>query len=263
MALLEQEFPRDGPHSDPKASRRRDPVPPLLGTFFVHTEHAHSLNLLVRATHDDPPLPEGVCIRRHAMTEPLIHEGAEVFSLMTFREIHPLRLNTEAEALHDGALANSFVSEWRDLIERELTNNCRELRCDTSHSEITWIHVSEPTALMSLDGCRRQEDHTDFEVVPENANCYSVIGVFGLYARILFFGTQEVTLYPGDLVFFGYNVKHAGGPFDLPPQNTVDHSKCTHPQYLHSICFVGLAVHSYFRVNAELPANTGRYTYPA
>ena len=197
------------------------------------------------------------------MTESLMREGAMVFSLTTLKEIHALRLNTEAEAVHDCALAEWFVSEWRGLVEREFTENCRELRSDTSHSDITWLQVSEPTALMSVLGCRRQEDHTDFEVVPEHANCYSVIGVIGLNARIIVFGTQEVTLYPGDLVVFGYNVKHAGGPFDLPQTSTCDHSKCTHPQYRHSMCFVGLAVHSYFRVNDNLPANTGRYTYPA
>ena len=38
------------------------------------------------------------------MNEPLIHEGAAVFSMMAFKEIHTLRLNTEADALHDGAL---------------------------------------------------------------------------------------------------------------------------------------------------------------
>ena len=261
MGLLEQEFPRDGPHS--KASRRV-PVLPLLGPFFVHPEHAHLLlNLHGRETHEEPPLPEGVCIRRRAMTESLMREGAMVFSLTTFKEIHALRLNTEAEAVHDYTLAESFGSQWRGLVEREFTRNCCELRSNTSHSDITWLHVSEPTALMSLEGCRRQEDHTDFEVVPEHANCYSVIGVIGLHARIIVFGTQEVTLYPGDLVFFGYNVKHAGGPFDLPKTSTCDHSQCTHPQYRHSMCFVGLAVHSYFRVNENLPANTGLYTYPA
>jgi len=266
MNRLAKEFPRVCPHSAPTSSRpvpRRAPVQPLLGTIFVNTEHVHSfMNLHVRATHE-PPLPEGVCIRRLAMNEQLINEGVAVFSMSTFKTIQMLRLNTEAEALRDSALTRWFVSEWRDLIEREFTNNCRELRCDTSHSDVEWLHVSEPTALMSVDRCSRQDDHTDFKVVPENANCYSVIGVIGLHARILFFGTHEVTLYPGDLVFFGYNVKHAGGPFDLPPQNTVDHSKCTHPQYLHSMCFVGLAVHSYFRVNEKLPEDTGRYTYPA
>ena len=265
IALIEQELTRTGdvPHSAPKASRRREPVLPLLGAYFVRPEHAHSLNLHLRATPDEPPLPEGVFIRRCAMTEQLIHEGAEVFSRMTFKDIHQRRLNTEAEALHDDASTNSFVSQWRGLVDREFKSSCRELWSHTAHSDIKWLHVSDPTALMSLAGCRRQEDHTDFKVVPENANCYSVIGVIGLHARILLFGTHEVTLYPSDLVFFGYNVKHAGGPFDLPQTSTCDHTKCTHPQYRHSMCFVGLAVHSYFRVNEKLPANTGRYTYPA
>ena len=134
---------------------------------------------------------------------------------------------------------DTFLIDWKEFIKVQL-------------------HVSIQSALMSLNGCEHESEHTDFDPLPELDNAFSVIAVFGVHARAFHIGDETFILYPGDYIMFA-NIEHSGASFAAECVCDVSGSRCAYPNF--SLGCVSLGVHSYFRINAKLPPRIGHSTY--
>ena len=169
--------------------------------------------------------------------------------------------NTQAKKPDEERRWNRFVVEWNEFVEREFRENCTRLWPNHGRDAVEVVDISLPSALLSQDGCERQDEHTDYKDEPEFANVFSVIAVFGVHARIVHIREFVCTLFPGDYVMFAGDVDHSGGEFKAKCTcPTTMESRCQYP--LFSLCCVCMGVHSYFRANKKLPKDIGKSTYP-
>jgi len=150
------------------------------------------------------------------------------------------------------------VIDWKEFIKVQLFANIGILWPGNERDCVRLIHVSIPSALMSLNGCERQSEHTDFDPLPELDNAFSVIAVFGVHAMAFHIGDATFILYPGDYIMFA-NIEHSGASFAAECVCDGSGSRCAYPNF--SLGCVSLGVHSYFRINAKLPPRIGHSAY--
>ena len=142
------------------------------------------------------------CVRRGGVDAVgLLRDAAVVFSVQPFSELvrQPLRLNTQPNAFQphthqpsDNARWRRFVAEWTEWVTGAFLEQRAILWPSQSHTQIHFIDVSSPSALMSRDGCERQTDHMDFEKGVDDA--FSIIAVFGCHPR-LFTSSSRMSCY--------------------------------------------------------------------
>ena len=210
------------------------------------------------------------CVRRGGVDAVgLLRDAAVVFSVQPFSELvrQPLRLNTQPNAFQphthqpsDNARWRRFVAEWTEWVTAAFLEQRAILWPSQSHTQIHFIDVSSPSALMSRDGCERQTDHTDFEKGVDDA--FSIIAVFGCHPRLFHIQQSDVVLFPGEYVIFAGHIVHAGGAFDHRCECGASGTRCDPESKLLSLHCVCMGVHSYFRINQNLPRDTGKLTYP-
>jgi len=208
------------------------------------------------------------CVRRGDV-DGVLREAAFVFSVQSFSELvrQPLRLNTQPKAyqphMHqssDNARWRCFVAEWKEWVTETFLEQRAILWPSQAHTQINFIDVSSPSALMSRDGCERQADHTDFKKGVDDA--FSIIAVFGCHPRLFHIQQSDVVLSPGEYVIFAGHIVHAGGAFTHPCECCASGPRCDSDSKLLSLRCVCMGVHSYFRINQKLPPGTGKLTYP-
>lgn len=195
----------------------------------------------------------------------MMREATAVFRDQKFYEMvnHPLRRNTHPKDHSKTGEWGRFAATCETFVTNEFHSN-RHVLWSTKASVVAhFVDVSTPSALLTHDGCNRQKLHTDFDTQTRPVtDAFSFIAVFGFHPRTLHIRGSVVTLHPGDYIMFGGHVVHAGGAFqfDCCCPASVDADERCRSGWLSLRC-VSMGVHSYFRINAILPPNTGDETY--